>query len=89
MAKGKKSTGTSSGPRRAHGPKTHIHKDYKPKPLVMLFGKLGLLSKYYDFESWQLACAARGKKNFSKAEFDNFCKLSRDQQDEYFKNLKK
>ena len=90
MAKGKgNKKGASSGPRRVHGPKRHLHKDYKPKALVMEFGKLGLLNKYQDFESWQLACAAKGKKNVSKAEFDKFSGLSITDKKEYFKSLKR
>ena len=74
MAKGKGGNrGVSSGLRKSHGPKRHMFKDLKP--LVHLIAKTGLLSKYYDFESWVLACQARGIKNPGKAEFSKFVVL--------------
>lgn len=53
------------------------------------FAKAGLLSKYYDFESWQLAMAARGCKKADKAEFDRFVVLSLEEKKAYFANVKK
>lgn len=85
MAKPKK--GSHSGPHKNHGPKRHLFKDFKP--LVHVFGKMGLLTKYNNFESFVLACNARGKKNPTKADFDKFVLLDRKHQDEYLKSLSK
>ena len=89
MAKGKGKSSVSAGSklRKRHGPKRHLWKDLKP--MVWQFGKLGLLTKYEDFESWQIAMAARGQKNTSRAEFLKFVVLSRKEKDEYFKNARK
>ena len=87
MAKGKGKGGSSGGPRKSHGPKRHMFKGYKP--MIHSFAKTGLLSKYYDYESFVLACTARGKKNPSRQEFIEFSCLPRDKQKEYFANLRK
>ena len=47
--------------RKRHGPKRHMFKDFKP--MVHEFAQTGVLSKYYNYESFTLACAARGVKN--------------------------
>ena len=87
MAKGKGKKVSSGGPHKKHGPKRHLHawcgamkKD---------FADAGLLSKYEDFESWQLAMAARGCKKADKAEFSRFVVLSLEEKKAYFANLKK
>ena len=54
----------------------------------MHLAKAGLLTKYTNFESWQQACQAKGKRNTTKADFDEFIKLSQEQKVEYFKNIK-
>ena len=84
MAKPKR--GSSSGPHKNHGPKRHMWKDLKP--LTKAFADAGLLSKYDCYESWCLACTARGKKNTSKAEFNKFVILTKKEKDDYFKSLK-
>lgn len=47
----------------------------------------GILSKYYDYEAWQQACTARGKKSVSKDEFRNFFVLSLEDKKTYFENI--
>ena len=85
MAKGKKKSGSSGGPHKKHGPKRHLFKEYKP--MIHVIAKTGLLSKYSNYESFVLACSARGKRNPSKQEFMEFTLLTREQQTEYFKSL--
>ena len=87
MAKGKGKKVSSGGPHKKHGPKRHLFKEYKP--MIHVIAKTGLLSKYYNYESFVLACNARGKINASKEEFNTFASLPREQQKEYFKNLSK
>ena len=86
MAKPKR--GSSSGPKKPHGPKKHMWKDCKP--LTKQLADAGLLSKYHCYESWCLACSARGKKNTTKAEFNKFVILkTKAEKDIYFANIGK
>jgi len=87
MAKGKgKSNKVSGGPRRIHGPKRHLHHEFKP--MVHLIAQSGALTKYNNFESFCLACTARGKKNTSISDFKGFIALTtKKEKDEYFKKL--
>lgn len=87
MAKPKRSSG--SGLRKNHGPKKHMHKDFKP--MVHLFAKAGLLTKYNNEESFVRACEARTgrKNNNSHAEWIKFSALKTNKaKDEYFHSLK-
>jgi hypothetical protein len=63
MSKGNHPSKMSKGlkGRKNHGPKRHLFNEYKP--LDWKLGKLGLLDKYHNFESFKLACMARGYKN--------------------------
>lgn len=74
--------------RKQHkGPKRHLF--HELKPLDREIAKAGLLSKYSCYESWCLACSARGKKNTSKAEFSKFVILkTKAEKDKYFAELK-
>ena len=86
MAKPKRSS--SSGPKKMHkGPKRHLFKEYKP--MIIHFAKAGLLDKYHDYESWCLACSARGKRDTTRGEFSKFVLLSRPEKEAYFKSIKK
>ena len=88
MAKGKgKKVSAGSGLRKKHGPKKHMFKEYKP--MVRAFAQAGLLSKYHNFESWQLAMAARGSKKATYADFKAFVVLSMEEKKAYFASLKK
>jgi len=84
MAKGK-GKGSSSGPRKSHGPKKHLFAYYKP--MIKQFADCGLLSKYHNYDSWVMACNSRGKKSATKEEFKAFRELTREQQDAWFKNI--
>lgn len=91
MAKGKGGKpSVSAGPklRKKHGPKRHMFR--WTGPMKYQFAQAGVLTKYTDYESWVLACQARGKrKDIDKAEFDKFVLLSLEEKKEYFKNIKK
>ena len=90
MAKGKGKKVASSGStlRKAHkGPKRHLFKEYKP--MIAAFAKAGILSKYYNYESWQLAMAARGCRKADYGEFSRFVVMSLEDKKAYFANLKK
>jgi hypothetical protein len=87
MAKPKRSSG-GSGLRKNHGPKRHLF--HELKPMVHVIAQSGLLSKYYAYESWALACQARGIKNPRKEDFNKFILLkTKKEKDEYYASLKK
>lgn len=88
MAKGKGKGGASAGPRKPHGPKRKLFHDWT-STMRMHLARAGLLSKYNNYESFALACGARGKRNPTKAEFNDFILLTREQKDEFFKGLHK
>lgn len=72
--------------RKNHGPKRHLFKDYKP--MVKAMADAGLLTKYNNFESFTLSCAARGVKNGVAEMWTEFRLLPRKEQNEYLKNIK-
>lgn len=85
MAKPKR--GSSSGPHKSHGPKRHIF--HELKPLLKQIADAGLLNKYNCYESWCLACNARGKKDTTKSEFNRFVLLkTKAEKDNYFSSIK-
>ena len=53
------------------------------------FADAGLLSKYNNFESWQQACQAKGKRDATLANFNEFVKLDKEAKDKYFEDLNK
>jgi hypothetical protein len=74
--------------RKEHGPKRHLFNDYKP--LEWNLGQLGLLSKYHNFESFKLACMARGCKNPTKEMWTTFVKLgTKTEQDNFLDGIRK
>lgn len=74
--------------RKSHGPKRHLFADYG-STLTYEFGKLGLLSKYSNIESFKLACIARGCKNPTKTMWGMFSILdTKAEKDEWLKNIK-
>lgn len=86
MAKPKR--GSSSGPKKNHGPKRHLFKNFKP--FVWEVAPTGILNKYNNEESFILACQARGKKNASHEDWNYFFyKLNDKEKKEYFASLKK
>jgi len=89
MAKGKGGKrAASAGPKKMHGPKKKMFHCWS-STMRMHFAKAGLLSKYNNYESWQQACQAKGKRNTTKADFDEFVKLSQEEKEKYFENLGK
>ena len=72
--------------RKNHGPKRHMFKDYKP--MVQAFADAGLLTKYSDYESFALSCAARGVKTGVREMWAEFRLLPRPEQDKYLANIK-
>lgn len=91
MAKGKggKSVNKGTKGRKNHGPKTHIHHSIAPKALRQVIGACGGLSKYDDFDSWYLACSARGNNRATYNDFMAFVVLPIEQKRAYFANMKK
>ena len=88
MAKGKGKKVSSGGPHKKHGPKRHMFKEYKP--MIHSIAKTGLLSKYYDKESFELALSARGIRQNVNAYWHEFVLLPTvAAKKEWFKNLKK
>ena len=87
MAKGKGKGGSSGGPRKSHGPKRKLFKEFKP--MIKAFADAGLLDKYHNYESFCLACNARGKRNPTRREFTEFTYLTREKQKEYFESISK
>lgn len=88
MAKGKGKGGASAGPRKKHGPKRKMFHCWT-STMRKHFADAGLLTKYNNFESWQLACQARGKRNATESEFNEFVKLDLEAKKSYFNNLTK
>ena len=88
MAKGKGKKVASSGPHKKHGPKRKLHHCWT-STMRKHFADVGLLSKYYNYESWTLSVQARGRRDASRNDFNDFVKLSREEKDNYFKNIKK
>lgn len=88
MAKPKKSA--HSGPHKNHGPKRKMfHKSYNSCERVHM-AQLGVLSKYYDKESWTLACMARGIKNPSDSMWADYCNcVTIEKKKAWFQSLKK
>lgn len=90
MAKGKGGKSVSVGPklRKMHGPKRHMFKEFKP--VIRLLAADGVLDKYSNYESFVLACAARGKKNTTRKDFAEFVVLpTKARKDEYFASISK
>lgn len=90
MAKGKggKRAVASSGLRKKHGPKKKLHHCWS-STMRWHFARAGLLTKYNNFESWQQACQAKGKRDATQANFNEFVKLSKEEKDKYFAELSK
>lgn len=88
MAKGKGKKVASSGPKKNHGPKKKMFHCWT-STMRMHLAKAGLLSKYNNYEAWQQAVQARGKRETSRNDFLKFVNLDKDEKDAYFKQLKK
>lgn len=88
MAKGKggKRAVASSGLRKKHGQKKKMFHCWS-STMRMHLAKAGLLSKYNNFEAWQQACQAKGKRDATLANFNEFAKLDKEAKDKYFESL--
>ena len=86
MAQKRKSSG---GAVKMHGPKRKLFHDWSISMRIHL-ANAGLLDKYSNYESFKLACVARGVKNPTEAMFDEmrFLKTQADK-DAWFKSLRK
>ena len=93
MAKGKGKGGSSGGPRKNHGPKRKMFHCWDSTTRWHFAGDYGksngILNKYHNYESFVLACTARGKRNPSEEEFQEFLKLPKEKKKEYFAALSK
>ncbi|MBP5470678.1 MAG: hypothetical protein J6Z11_15710, partial [Candidatus Riflebacteria bacterium] len=76
----------SAGPKKMHGPKKKMFHCWTSTMRLHL-AKAGLLNKYNNFEAWQQACQAKGKRNTTKADFNEFVKLSQEEKVKFFENL--
>jgi len=84
MAKGKGGKKVSSGgPHKKHGPKTHRFSKYKP--MIKAMADSGILSKYYERESFEQACLARGMRNVDSSTWNKFSVLSFEDKKKWFK----
>ena len=89
MAKGKGGKrAASAGPKKMHGPKKKMFHCWS-STMRMHLAKAGLLTKYNNFEAWQQACQAKGKRDATKANFNEFVKLDKEAKDKYFEDLGK
>lgn len=88
MAKGKGKKVASGGPHKKHGPKTRRFHAWTSTIRKQL-ADAGLLTKYVNYEAWQQACQAKGKRETSYNDFLKFVILSKEEKDAYFKELKK
>lgn len=86
MAKGKGKGASTGGPRKSHGPKRHLHS--WTGALKSDFARAGVLSKYHDFQSWQLACTSRGIREISYGDFQKFQAMAFEQQKQFFADRK-
>ena len=73
--------------RKEHGPKRKMFHDYDSTTRLH-FGGTGVLSKYSNYESFALSCAARGAKSGVKEMWNEFKVLDHQAQDEYLANIK-
>ena len=73
--------------RKNHGPKRKLFHDYDSTTRFH-FGGTGVLSKYSNYESFALSCAARGAKSGVQDMWNEFKVLDRKAQDEYLANIK-
>lgn len=79
--------------RKRHGPKKHMfHTDaygYSKCERLMM-ANAGVLNKYCDYESFKMACEARGTKSGIRDLWENFRLLkTKKEQDKFFATLNK
>ena len=84
MAKGKKKV-SSGGPHKKHGQKKKMWHCWDSTTRIHL-ANVGLLTKYYNRESWEQALNSRGVRNISEEMWKEFISLSKEEQKVWFKN---
>lgn len=73
--------------RKNHGPKRKMFHCWT-STMRLAFAKCGVLTKYYNFESFQASCTARGVRSDVADLYEEFIRLpDRKAQDEYLKNI--
>lgn len=85
MAKGKGKKTASSGPHKKHGPKKRQWHMWS-STMRIHFANAGLLTKYYNRESWEQALTSRGVRTITDEMWKEFISLSREEQKTWFKN---
>ena len=83
MAKWQGKKVSSSVPHKSHGPKQHRFKELKP--MIHVFAKCGILTKYYNRESFEQACAAKGMRVVDASIWRSFSVLSFEDKKKWFK----
>lgn len=73
--------------RKNHGPKRKLFHDWSKVARADL-AQAGLLTKYYNYESFVLSCGARGIKTGTAEMWAEFSILTRAQQDDYLRHIK-
>lgn len=71
--------------RKNHGPKKHMFKDFKP--MVVAFARTGILSKFYNYESFVQSLAFRGVRSMTRELWADFSVLSYEAKKEFLKNI--
>lgn len=72
--------------RKNHGPKRHMFKDFKP--MVAVFAQTGILSKYYNYESFVQALAIRGVRSMTQELWADFIVMKHEDKKAFFKDVK-
>ena len=72
--------------RKNHGPKRHMFKDFKP--MVHIYAQTGILSKYYNYESFVQSIGSRGVRSMTKDLWEDYCLLSIADKKQFLKDIK-
>lgn len=73
--------------RKKHGPKKKMFHCWT-STMRLAFAKCGVLTKYYNYESFQASCSARGVRSDVADLYEEFIRLpDRKTQDTYLENL--
>jgi len=73
--------------RKNHGPKKKMFHCWT-STMRLAFAKCGVLTKYYNYESFQASCSARGIRSDTADLYEEFIRLpDRKAQDAYLENL--
>lgn len=71
--------------RKNHGPKKHMFKDFKP--MVAAFARAGVLSKFYNYESFVQSLTSQGVRSMTKELWADFSILPYEAKKEFLKNI--